>query len=342
MRCIRKNRCEKLEDKNMREKMWAYCNNCDDLVEYELHDEVVSDVYKGKKIKYRFDVARCKECGEEVSADKDYIYRKTEECIKAYKKTVGIISTDEVTEIMNKYDVGKEALADIAGFGKATIKRYFDGVIPSKSHSDILYGFLNDEKKFITAVDVNEEKLKDVTLRKIRNRYNVLERISKSKLEQIVNYTIVSMEEVTPLALEKILFFSNGVNYALNGNRLIDENSEAWQHGPVYPSVYRKYKRYGYKPIDDAIKSVNGCMLTKVSLKEKQSIDLVISTFGLYSPKMLEKISHEQTPWKEKRIGYKDNQASREEISELAIKDYYVKNKLNSEENIMPNTLFIR
>jgi uncharacterized phage-associated protein len=319
----------------MREKMWAYCNNCEDLVEYELHDEVVSDVYKGKKVKYQFTVARCKECGEEVPADKDYIYKKTEECIKAYKMSVGIISTDEISEIMEKYDIGKEALADIAGFGKVTIKRYFDGVIPSKSHSDILYGFLNDEKVFMDAVNVNKEKLKEVTLKKIRGRYSTLKKISESKLEQIVNYTIVSMEEITPLALEKILFFSNGVNYAINGKRLIDENSEAWQHGPVYPSIYTKYKRYGYKPIDDGIKSVHGCMLTKVSLKERESIDLVISTFGLYSPKMLEKISHAQTPWKEKRVGYRDNQAGREVISELAVKKYYIENRLDSKEHIM-------
>jgi uncharacterized phage-associated protein len=319
----------------MREKMWAYCNNCEDLVEYELHDEVVSDVYKGVKVRYKFTVARCMDCGEEVPADKDYIYRKTEECIKAYKKAQGIISTDEITEIMEKYDVGKEALAEIAGFGKVTIKRYFDGVIPSKSHSDILYGFLNDETLFMAAVNANKEKLKDVTLKKIRSRYSALEKISGSKLEQIVNYTIASMEEITPLALEKILFFSNGVNYALHGKRLIDEDSEAWQHGPVYPSVYRKYKRYGYKPIEDGINSVHGCMLSKVSMKEREAIDLVISTFGLYSPKMLEKISHAQTPWKEKRIGYRDNQAGREVISELAVKDYYIENRLNSKDHIM-------
>ena len=70
-------------------------------------------------------------------------------------------------------------------------------------------------------------------------------------------------------------------------------------------------------------------------LKEINAIDMVINTFGLYSPKTLEKISHSQKPWIEKRYGYKEDEAGREVIDENSIRLFYEENNLNSEENIM-------
>ena len=313
----------------------TYCTKCEDMVEFYIKDECVEEEYKGKKIVYRFQVGRCKCCNSEVSTNNEYNYLKSFKRIEAYKKVLGLITLDEISEIINKYDVGKESLAELAGFGKITIKRYYEGFIPSREYSDILLNILNDEKIYMEYVYANKNKLKDVTFRKIISRYQRLTEIGSSKIEQISNYLITHLEEVTPLALEKLLFFSNGVNYALNGSRLITEESQAWAHGPVYPCVYNKYKKYGYKPIDDGIYSSHGCLVSKLSEDEIKAIDLVIKTFGLYSPKTLEKISHSQIPWIEKRNGYSEEEAGNDIIDENSVKNFFIENKLNSEESIM-------
>ncbi len=312
----------------------AYCNECEDLVEFDIRDEILEEEYKGETVRFAFKVGRCKCCGAEVPTDNDYIFRKSEAKIKAYEKAKGLITTEEISEIMEKYDVGKEVLADVAGFGKATIKRYFEGFIPAREYSDVLIRLLGDEGFFRDSVKQNGGKLKDVAYKKIMTRCRRLSEIEGSKTEQIANYIIASLEEVTPLALQKLLSFSNGVNYALNGSRLIDENCQAWQHGPVYPSVYNRYKKYKYNPIDSGIKSTHGCMLSKVSEEERKAIDMVIKTFGLYSPKTLEIISHSQQPWLEKRVGYRADQAGNEVIDEESVRRFYVENELNSEEQI--------
>ncbi len=312
----------------------SYCSQCEDLVEYDIKKELVREEYKGEKIQYYFNVARCKNCGQEVSAGNNYVYDKSEAKINAYKKKRGIIMLDEISEILDKYDVGKETLAEIAGFGKATVKRYYEGVIPAVAYSEMLYKLLNDEKAFYAAVKKNREKIKDVKYKRIQQRHDILVKLSNSKVDQIVNYIIVNVEEVTPLALQKLVAFSNGVNYAVNGNQLIDMTCEAWQHGPVYYPIYSKYKKYGYKPITDGIKSTHGCMLSKVSKDELTAIDLVLKTFALFSPKTLERISHSQTPWLEKRIGCKENEPGYEAMSEESIKEYYTSHNLNSEKNI--------
>lgn len=313
----------------------AYCNQCEDLVEYDIHEEFVQEEFKGEIIKYKFKIGRCKCCNSEVATDIDYNSRKSKEKVEAYKRKIGLIDLNQISEILGKYNIGKEVLADIAGFGKVTIKRYYDGFIPSREYSDVLIKILNDEQYYIRLVEEHKDKLKDVAYRKIILQYNRLIEIGNSKIDQIANYIITHMGEVTPLALEKLLSFSNGVNYAVNGEQLIFEDNQAWAHGPVYPDMYNKYKKFGYKPIDDGIYSTHGCVLSKLTDKEISAIDLVINTFGLFSPKTLENISHSQQPWEEKRIGYKDDEAGQEVIDQNSIKSFYINNNLNSREAIM-------
>jgi len=319
----------------MKDNKLAYCNECEDLVEFYVSDEPIKEAYKGEKIQYRFRVGKCSICNCEVATDLEYNTRKSYARIEAYKKKMGLIDLNSIEEIMNKYDIGKETLADIAGFGKVTIKRYFEGFIPAREYSDILIKILNEEKYFFNLVNTNREKLKEVAYRKIVSRHERLKEIDNSKTEQIVNYIITHLEEVTPLALEKLLFFSNGINYAINKTGLIPDESQAWAHGPVYPQIYNKYKKYKFSPIEDGIYSTHGCLVSKLSAKELKTLDLVINTFGLYSPKTLEKISHIQEPWLEKRVGYEENEFGNEVIDEKSVKKYYIEHELNSEEKIM-------
>lgn len=319
----------------MNRQEFAYCNECEDLVNYDICETNIVEQYKGEKVEFRFYVGKCKCCGNEVATDIDYNSRRSEAKIKAYKKKTGIIDNTEILEILRKYDVGKEALAEIAGFGKVTIKRYFEGYIPAKDYSDLLVKILNDENLFMDLVNKNKSKLKDITYKKILDRYERLVEIRDSKIDQIANYIITNLGEVTPLALEKLLAFSNGISYALNGKQLIYDESQAWAHGPVYPYIYYKYKKYGYKPIDNGIYSSHGWMTSKLSKEEIETIDMVIRTFGLYSPKTLEMISHSQKPWKEKRIGYDANEAGQEVIDEKSVEKYYIENNLCTEEKIM-------
>lgn len=324
----------KKKGENMNDKKYSYCNDCEDLVEYDIYEEMITEQYKGEEIEFKFKIGRCKDCGSEVATDIQYNTRKSLQKIEAYKKIKGIINSQEISEILEKYNVGKESLAVVAGFGTVTIKRYYDGFIPAREYSDVLKKLLNDEKYFMESTKKNKQKLKGISYKKICERFKRLDEISNYKVNQIVNYIVINLGEVTPLALEKLLFFSNGVNYALNGNQLIYDECQAWQHGPVYPYIYNKYKKYVYRPIDDGIKSSHGCMLSKVSQDEIKAIDMVIRTFGLYSPRTLEMISHTQAPWIEKRVNHQDNEAGKEMIDECAVKQFYKNNQLNTEEKI--------
>lgn len=65
--------------------------------------------------------------------------------------------------------------------------------------------------------------------------------------------------EVTNLALQKILYIAQLVHIGrTGGERLVDAEFEAWAYGPVVPSLYRKVRVFGDKPIRNVFFAVKG------------------------------------------------------------------------------------
>lgn len=56
-------------------------------------------------------------------------------------------------------------------------------------------------------------------------------------------------KELTNMKLQKLLYFAQGHSHALRNKRLIEEDCEAWPYGPVYPSVYHAFNRFGSSAI---------------------------------------------------------------------------------------------
>jgi uncharacterized phage-associated protein len=48
-----------------------------------------------------------------------------------------------------------------------------------------------------------------------------------------------------PMKLQKLIYFAHGWSLAITDVPLIQEHPEAWNYGPVIPSVYHKFKSFG-------------------------------------------------------------------------------------------------
>lgn len=54
---------------------------------------------------------------------------------------------------------------------------------------------------------------------------------------------------VTHMALHKIAYYAHGWRLAESNQALVGEEFEAWEYGPVLPTVYSAFKSAGGKPI---------------------------------------------------------------------------------------------
>ena len=101
-------------------------------------------------------------------------------------------------------------------------------------------------------------------------------------------------KKITPMQLLKLVYICHGWMLGLHGKPLICENAEAWQYGPVFPLVYRDFKKYGRSVITD----VPSCAPHGLDAMEIDVIEQVWNGYSSYSGLQLSALTHQTgTPW---------------------------------------------
>lgn len=121
--------------------------------------------------------------------------------------------------------------------------------------------------------------------------------------------------DVTPLKLQKLLYYVQGYSLALTGKPAFREKIEAWRYGPVVESVYQEYKKYNrgiipYMEIQ-ADEKPDGTLL--------EIVKLVLLDKMRYSGETLARATHKEAPWRDNYAGNYTNA----EIPADAIKKYF-------------------
>lgn len=129
----------------------------------------------------------------------------------------------------------------------------------------------------------------------------------------IANYFLAKAwsegETITPLKLQKLVYFAHGWFMALENRPLIKEPVMAWRYGPVIPPLYFEFRRFENNPITslatepDANFDFVPVLLTP-ELRDEVSpvLDRVWDVYGKYSASQLSQMTHHKdTPWSEVR-----------------------------------------
>lgn len=109
--------------------------------------------------------------------------------------------------------------------------------------------------------------------------------------------------DLDPMKLQKLLYFAHGWHLAITGKPLMDEHLEAWEYGPVVPSVYRSFRRYGAEPISDMGTEYRDGYLASPGIPndDTEVHDLLNKVWAVYSPLSgleLSRLSHTPgSPW---------------------------------------------
>ena len=302
-----------------------FCIECRKETEYLLQKKDIVKNIREKDYAFGITVAVCAECGEEISIP-GLIDKNIGEIDEQYRVAEGLVSIDDIEKLMKIYKIGKAPLSLALGFGEVTVPRYLEGQVPSKEYSDVIKTALASPAYMKQKLMDNRGKLTTAAYKKAMAAADSVERLFSvsDKMLRVIAYVFEKLEEVTPLMLQKLLYFIQGIYSALHGKPIFVEDCRAWIHGPVYPEVYDLFRDFKYNPIDDARFALLEGTEDALTDDEKGVIDLVVNTFGIYGGKVLEKITHNEGPWMETRKGYGDSIPSSEILQKERIMKYYI------------------
>jgi len=156
----------------------------------------------------------------------------------------------------------------------------------------------------------------------------------------IANYFIKKSQdtgvELSPMKLVKLIYLSHAWYLAITNEPLLPESVEAWKYGPVVPSIYHLFKKYGNEQITQM--EMDYACMTYPEVTNKEVISLLDAIWELYalnySGLQLSTLTHEKdspwyTTWHEK--GGSNKKAVI--IPNDLIKEYY-RNKIKSTQSV--------
>lgn len=146
---------------------------------------------------------------------------------------------------------------------------------------------------------------------------------------------------LTPLQIQKLVYFSHGWHLAFEQGPLSAEHAQAWQWGPVFPELYHALKRWGGGAISEPVRVMraelngNDYQLVQMTPTIPESapfspdlVDRVWAVYGGMSGAALSQLSHDPDgPWHKIRTESRGVRGI--DIPDAMILDYF-KAKLNA------------
>lgn len=243
-----------------------------------------------------------------------------------YKKQMNLLTSSEIKNIRKKYGMNQKEFALSIGVGEITIHRFENGSIQTESVDSIIR-LSEDPDIMYNLLIKNQSNLSDNDFSTFLNKVNILKKLKQHKIanfnindymgfkfetESIDNVTkelifqyntqidnvskkygiednCGAAEYITPLKLQKLLYYIQGMSLRIYGKPAFLNNISAWQYGPVVEDVYQQYK--GRNPISTPKIDYVVCDGLK------KIIELVVASYGQIEAGSLIDLTHDEDPW---------------------------------------------
>lgn len=301
--------------------MMGFCMNCREIKICSVQSDTAIKKCRDNTAEFVCEPGYCSTCASEVDLP-DLTEGNFKRRDDSNTESLNIIKVEEIEEILLKYNIGKRPLSLLLGWKENTLTRYATGDLPTKDYSEMLKLISQNAAYYQNLLEHHKEKISFEAYKKsLAAVKEVMGRKDEklSKMDEAVRCLLEEAVEITPLALQKLLYFAQGFQKAFQGEFMFEEDCEAWSHGPVYRRIYEKYRNYGYLPIEED----RQIRYRHLSKEEKEILKAVAEYFGCYSGKVLERMTHEEVPWLNARKNTDDGAPSSTVIQKDSLARYF-------------------
>lgn len=249
--------------------------------------------FRGEDIKLEMEAYVCERCNLEISTIEQT--QATQLTISdAYKEKVGLLTGREMRTRREKFGWSQKELADNAGVGIASIKRWENGIIQTKSMNAALK----------SAFEGNRNR--DLTS---GNRKFSIPRIKlvMKEFENELGFEFLKEGDMM-LFDAKFLWYADMLGYERLGKSLTGAAYAALPHGPQLNN---------YKELVDLIRDADLAEAEPLTFEEKKIIVRVAATFP--TKQKVFDAAHREKVWKNKDAGMSILYSEASKLTEIAL-----------------------
>lgn len=252
---------------------------------------------------------------------------------------MSVVTPEDISLIPKRYAIGKRPLSLLLGWGELTYTRLLDGNTPSAQHAAELRRLLDDPAAFARLLETGRGRITDLAYtRSMRAVDALLEdeggAINATKIFAVADRLCILAEgDLTPSALQRLVYYAQGHCFALLGHPLFDELPRAAASGPVYDRIFEGYTYDEIQRVSDAAtesgKVNEGFDKELLTAEEVDVIDKVYARYGESSGQKLSKMAREEAPWRKarKRADVKSGEECNERLTAKSMTKFFSKGK---------------
>lgn len=315
------------------------CECC--MEEHEVKTVIINDstFFKGEEITFDSKYYYCDNADEyfedEVMLDENDISLKNE-----YRKKMGLLTSDDIHDIRDKYKISQHDLAVVLGWGAKTITRYESHQVQDPAHDAILHKIDDDPEWFLVLLESAKGKISSKAYLKYFNagkalyeadnnsylKKAILSRYAKisgrmeytgsgkvdfNKIVDIINYFAGSakVKALYKVKLMKMLWYSDALSFKTNGHSLTGMAYQCLKMGAV-PLAYDliiELNGINYEEVEVGdgiackfVRNSKGALI-HLTEEDKEILDRVIERFGASSKDEIVESMHRETAYKKTR-----------------------------------------
>lgn len=294
------------------------------------------EIFKGEEVSFTANYEYC-------STTEDFL--ETEEMIKvnslamkdAYRKKLGLLTSYEIIEIRDAYNISQKDFSEVLGWGRATITRYENHQVQDRAHDDVLRKISSDpkwfreklfeakekdkvsEKAFLKILHKANEQYKkeenQYLINSIYAHYAVYENamimgnteLNLKKVVEMINYFSEKVNNLHKVKLMKMLWYSDILHFKRKGKSISGLVYNALPMGAV-PEGYEQIVLldgvqfdtvyYGEK-VGYKFKPSPGFGIIELTEDEIQTLDDVISAVGHLQTDEIVRKMHDEEAYKQ-------------------------------------------
>jgi putative zinc finger/helix-turn-helix YgiT family protein len=237
---------------NLIRKIKMECPLCDKVHEIEERKRVARTIIKGEEVNYEETYYFCLNSDEDEN-EFSTAKMENENLLNArneYRKAHGLLISDDIVAIREKYGLSQVDLAKLLGWGEATISRYESKAIQDDAYDNMLriikdnplaaWDLLQKNNEQFAGIkklaikqkimeNLDEEGREYLQRKALESEYVEFEELSDSngmmklnipKLELVISYFASKINSLYKVKLMKMLWYADSLSYKLYGHAM--------------------------------------------------------------------------------------------------------------------------